>query len=307
MYVTPMQIELHREGLLMVINNGVKNAPSTYSDYTGGKVINSKQAYEEAVRHAGLGTFVQRDEAGLIEYDSPVMQGKVRWYPVLRSLGIKYSHQSKHRDLYGFVESQGKMLANSAVITMNLMGANYFFALAFPGGSSLTPDGVTIFNSAHPQTGTLTQSNFGTNPVSYLALEDGIQKIRGQVGDRGLPRYIQGGWNLMCTYANEGACQRAVYSSQISGSNANDTSKFVNTNIKKVTADPFVGVNDSTLLSCWTLIPSDKEENPFAYLSAEGVRTTSWYDGETDTLKFAAHMEGVMLSTGYLGTFGSHP
>ena len=118
MYATPMEIALHREGLLMVINDGVKKAPSTHAVFTGGKVINSKQAYEEAVRHAGLGTFLQREEAGQIQYDSPVMRGTVRWYPIIRSLGIKWSTQSKNKDLYGFVESNGKMLADSAIMTM---------------------------------------------------------------------------------------------------------------------------------------------------------------------------------------------
>ena len=199
------------------------------------------------------------------------------------------------------------MLADSAIMTMNLMAANFFANLAFPGGSSLSPDGQSIFSAAHPGVGTLTQSNLGTSPISYLALEDAIQQIKGQKGDRGLPRYNMGGWDLICTTANEGATTRAVNSKQIAGTNANDTAEFVSGRINRITADPFIGIDDATLLDIWMLVPSAKDENPFAYLSAESVRTTGWYDGESDVTKFSAHMEGVMMTSGWMGTFGSNP
>lgn len=303
----PFNIDLARIGLNSLINLGLEKMDPQYMNYVGG-TIKSKQAFERYGFHAGLGLFQQRDEGDLVSIDSVPQRFRFNIYPVIHSTGIKYSKQAEQKDIYGFIKGQAPMISQSANATLNLLAANTYMNLAFPGGSSVGPDGLTIFNSAHTTVGGSTQSNVGTAPMSYFALEDALTAIRTQTLDRDdMPRQVRGGFDLVCTPYNVAAAIRAVESSQISGTNANDTSKFVSTRINKVWDDQWVGYQMTSMRLAWALIPSAANENGNRFLQVDGLRTHVEYTGQNDTTAMFAHMENAFVNLGWQGMYGSKP
>lgn len=302
----PFNIDYARIGLNQLINLGLEQQDPQHMNYVGG-TIKSRQAFERYGFHAGLGLMQQRDEGDLVKLDSVPNRFRFNIYPVIHSTGIKYTKQAEQKDIYSFIKSQAPMISQSANATLNLMAANAFMNLAFPGGSSVGPDGLTLFNSAHT-TVSGTQSNVGTAPMSYFALEDALTAIRTQTLDRDdIPRVVRGGFQLVCTPYNIAAATRAIESSQIAGTNANDTSKFVSTRINKVWDDQWIGWQMPSMRLAWALIPSAANENGNRFLLVDGLRTHVEYQGQTDTTSMFAHMENAMVNLGWQGMYGSKP
>jgi len=300
-------VDLARVGLHMLINLGLKNIQPQYMEYVG-ETVQTKQAFERFAAHAGVGLFQQRNEGDLVKIDTPAQRWRFNVYPVIHSLGLKWTKQSEFKDMYGFIKGQAPMIAQAAVATQNLSATNTFMNLAFPGGSSLGPDGLTLFNTAHTTLGTSVQSNAGTAPISYFALEDALTNIRAQTLDRDdIPRQLLGGHKLICTPYNEAAAIRAVESSQIAGTNANDTSKYVSQRIKSVWADQYIGYQMSSMRLAWALIPANSAENGNRMLQVEGLRTHVEYKGENDIYMMFAHYENAFFNLGWQGTWGSKP
>jgi len=299
--------DLARVGFHALINKGLEKATPTHQRYIGA-TIRSRQAFELFAYHGGLGLFQQRDEGDRVKIDSVAQRYRQRVTPVIHSLGLQYTKQAQYKDLYDFIKSQGPLVAHSATSTINLLAANTFMNFAFPGGSSNSPDGVTLFNSAHPTQGSTTQSNLGTSVISYFSLEDALTAIAGQTLDReDLPRMVDGGFKLLVTPWNHAAAVRAVKSTQVAGTNANDTSEFVSGKVKDIVEDPYIGYQMSTMRLAWALVPMKSDENPHRFMQIEGLRTHVEYEGKTDTTSMFAHFENTFFTMGWQGTFGSKP
>ena len=299
--------DLARVGFYALINKGLESTDPMYQRYIAG-TIKSRQAFELFAYHGGLGLFQQRDEGDRVKIDSVPQRYRQRVTPIIHSLGLRYTKQAEYKDIMDFIKSQGPMVAQAANATMNVQATNFFMNYAFPGGSSFSPDGVTIFNSAHPTVGATTVSNLGTSVISYFALEEALTSIANQILDReDLPRIVNGGFKLFTTPTNNAAAVRAVNSIQVAGTNANDTSEYVGKKIKQIIEDPYIGWQMPSMRLAWALIPAAQNENPHRFMQIEGLRTHVEYKGEDDTTSMYAHYENTFFTMGYQGTFGSKP
>ena len=301
-YVTQEMLLIHREGLMKLINDGVEGAPSTWKLITP-RVISSRQAYEQVQTHAGLGFFEPMDEVGGVTYDAAIPRYSKTYTPIVRTLGVKFSKQSRQKDLYGFIKAMGPMLAEAAVVTMNLMAAN-LINLGFGGGTTC-PDGQAQFSAAHPLTTLSTYSNLGTSPLSGQALEDALQSVLAQVGDRGIPKYYPAGFKLVVGPLQSAIATRAVRSQGLQGTTDNDTNEFVSGLIKNVVVEQMIGFNQPSLIDAWALLPADEKNNPFFYIQVQGIETDVDKSIDFQEIKYVSDFEGTFDTWGWRGTFGS--
>lgn len=304
-YVTQEDLLIHREGLMKLINDGMVKIPAT-SQKISAKTINSRQAYEQVRTHGGLGLFQNMDEVEGVTYDRATTLHTKTYYPVVRTLGVKWSKQSKQKDLYGFVKAMGPMLAESAQATRNLLACNVL-TLGFSGGGVTSPDGKAMFASDHPLQSGGTQSNLGTLALSGSSLEDAIQQVLAQVGERGIPRYNGGGLNLFYGPPNGGIATRAVKSEGLQGTTDNDTNAFINGMIKDLVMDPLIGFGQSGLSDAWFLLPADQDRNPIFRLAVQDIETQSDYDINYMEASFVSDFEELWDTMGYLNTYGTNP
>lgn len=304
---TQQDLAAYRVGLYGYFNLGLEEQMDTTGIYVG-KTIKSKQAYEDFRFHAGVGLFPVRNEGENIFMDDIPKRFSFRVTPVIRSLGLAHTGQAEYKDMYGFIRGQGPMLAKAAQATKNLMACDTFFNKAFPGGTSVGPDGLTIFNTSHTTTGAAVQSNYGTSMLSVYSLEDALQSVNDQRSDRdSLPTDINGGFKLVVGTRLEALAYRVVNSTQIAGSNANDTNAWVNGRIKSIERDKFVNYGMSTLQNAWALVPAMKSENPFIELFIKDYSFEVDHIKRNDSVAFYSQFENVYAPIGWRGTFGSKP
>ena len=197
------------------------------------------------------------------------------------------------------------MLAEAAVATRNLLAAN-LLSNGFSSSGTVTPDGVSQFNSAHPLKTGGTFSNVTTNALTGPNLEAGIQSVRSQVGDRGIPKYYRGGFRLVVGSGLAGRAHRVARSAGLAGTADNDTNSWISGNIKEIVEDPMLDFGSSTLSENWHLIPANSKDSPFINVEVQGLETDNDYDMDHQMYKMAANFECVYDTLGWRGTYGAN-
>lgn len=295
---------IHREGLWKLINDGIEGQSATWQQIVP-NVVKTKQAYEEIQTHAGLGFFQNFSETQGVTYDTPVPRFTKRYTPIIRTLGVKHTKQTAQKDLYGFVKKLGPMVADSAVATLNLLAANVLNN-GFSSTLMPSPDGAALFSASHTiiQNGTV-DSNLGSTALSGLALETAIQAVMNQKTDRGIPRYFNGGFNLIVGPSLAGIATRAVESVGLQGTTDNDTNSFVRGSIRKIVVDPLIGFGGNGTQYSWFLVPADAKSNPLFKMDVVGLETATDYDIDHMVNKYVASFETLFDNLGWRGLYGA--
>lgn len=147
----------------------------------------SDQAYEEMVQLTGFGLAPEKAQGAGVTYDSEVQGFTTRATHIAYALGYIVTHEELQDNLYAQVsQSRAPSLARAFRQTKERVGAavyNRAFTSGYNGG-----DGVTLINTAHPNTSGGTWSNKLTvdADLSETALEDLIIQIMQATDDRGL-------------------------------------------------------------------------------------------------------------------------
>lgn len=304
---TQQDLLAYRVGLYGYFNLGLEEQVDTTGIYVG-KQIKSKQAFEQFRYHAGPGLFPVRNEGERVFIDDVPKRYTFTVTPIIHSLGLAHTNEAEYKDLYNFIRQQGGWLAKSAVATKNLMAADTFMNKAFPGGTTLGGDGVTLFSSSHTTTSATVQSNYGTSAMSTFALEDAIQQINDQRSDRDLlPTHVEGGFKLVTGPRIEALTHRVVKSTQIAGSNANDTNDWLSGRIKQIRVDKFINYGMTTMQNAWALIPAMDKENPLIELFIKDYSFVADELKRTNSIAFYAHFENLFAAPYWRGCFGSKP
>jgi hypothetical protein len=150
-------------------------------------VENSDQHYEEAWQVTGFGLVPIKGEGAGTAYDSEVQGFGSRFTHLTYSLGYIVTQEEIEDNLYEKVSgTRARALAFSNNQTVENVVANLYnrgFNSSYTGG-----DGVSLFNTAHPNTSGGTYSNMlavGAD-LSEASLEDLIIQVMGATDDRGL-------------------------------------------------------------------------------------------------------------------------
>jgi hypothetical protein len=147
-------------------------------------VRDSKRAYEEFVEITGLGTFTPKSEGDMIDYDK-VMQGwSTRFEHTTYAKGVQISMETAADDLDGAIVDMMPALAMSARVSIETTIWN---VLNNGFSTTLTPDGVSLFNDTHVLRGGGSYDNLLTGDLSIANLESAINMFDNMIDDRGLP------------------------------------------------------------------------------------------------------------------------
>lgn len=150
-------------------------------------VVSSEKNYEEYVQATGFGLAPRKSEGNGVAYDSEVQGFVTRIVNVSYGLGYIVSYEERQDNLYEIV-SKRRAMANAFSMrqTVENVCANTYnraFNSSFVGA-----DGVSLLNTAHPNTsgGTFSNKLAVDADLSEAALEDIIIQIMGVQNDRGL-------------------------------------------------------------------------------------------------------------------------
>lgn len=129
----------------MVIKDSLKELPPIYKDYTNVKTSSKK--FERQVSVTAFGDVPQKPEGEVYALDV-IRPGWTKDFTHLEfGMGFAETETAVEDDEYDVLIRSGEMLAFSARYVQEKMAADAFFNNAFTTETS--PDGVSLYNSAH--------------------------------------------------------------------------------------------------------------------------------------------------------------
>lgn len=156
-------------------------------------VKNSRKAYEDDFRIAGLGPLAQKTELGTTILDEPIKIGGVRYIHKTYALGVAISKEMRDDSQYAEILALAAMLGQSSYWTSELYGHDVYNN-GFDTSKYTGRDGVALFSTAHPIQGlgiTVANRPSVDADLSEAALEAAILNFDTQVNERGMPILFQ--------------------------------------------------------------------------------------------------------------------
>ena len=148
----------------------------------------SERSFEEELKLSGFGTAPVKAEGSAIAYDNAQEVWTARYNHETIAMGFSLTEEAMEDNLYDSRSSRyTKALARSMAYTKQVKAA-YPLNNGFSGGSFVSGDGVTLFNTAHPLVSGGTNSNTQSTPadLNETSLEAAVIQIAGWKDERGL-------------------------------------------------------------------------------------------------------------------------
>ena len=148
----------------------------------------SERSFEEELKLSGFGTAPVKNEGQAISYDNAQEVWTARYNHETIAMGFSITEEAMEDNLYDSLSSRyTKALARSMAYTKQVKAA-YPLNNGFSGGSFVSGDGVTLFNTAHPLVSGGTNSNTQSTPadLNETSLEAAVIQIAGWKDERGL-------------------------------------------------------------------------------------------------------------------------
>lgn len=178
--------QLLAPGINEIIFNDLTRHPEEYSQTFN--VSSSTRAYEEDVLMAGLGAVPLMPEGAAVVMDDPIQGGSYRYTHQAYGLGFQVTEQMYEDDQYGKIKTVANDFSRSIKQTVENTSANILTNAFTATTGTLTIDGVTLYNTAHPLLGGGTYSNRAATDISLSTT--GMQEINNlferMVDERGL-------------------------------------------------------------------------------------------------------------------------
>lgn len=148
----------------------------------------SERSFEEELKLSGFGQAQVKNEGAAIAYDNAQEVWTARYNHETIAMGFSLTEEAMEDNLYDSLSSRyTKALARSMAYTKQVKAA-YPLNNGFSGGSYVSGDGVTLFNTAHPLVSGGTNSNTQSTPadLNETSLEAAVIQIAGWKDERGL-------------------------------------------------------------------------------------------------------------------------
>ncbi len=165
--------QLLAPGLHDIIMDDYEAQPEEYSQIFN--VGPSTRAYEEEVLMAGLGAVPTKPEGEVIKMDDPIQGGSWRLTHQSYALGFQVTREMYFDDQYGKIKRVASDFSSSIKQTVEATAANVLNNAFTASTGTITVDGVTLFNTAHPLLGGGTYSNRCLTDISLSV--SGMQEI----------------------------------------------------------------------------------------------------------------------------------
>jgi hypothetical protein len=178
--------QLLAPGLYAIIYEDLDAQPEEYSQIFN--VGMSTRAYEEEVLMAGLGAMVTKPEGQVLVMDDPIQGGSWRLTHQSYALGFQVTREMKGDDQYGKIAQVAGDFSASIKQTVEATSANVLNNAFTASTGTLTIDGVTLFNTAHPLLNGNTYSNRASTDISFSisGMQELILLAEKSVNERGL-------------------------------------------------------------------------------------------------------------------------
>lgn len=179
--------QLLAPGLQNILFEWLQEHPEEYSQFM--KVETSDRAYDEDQVIGGLGLARTKLEGEQITYDDPIQGGSKRYLHTTFALGWQVTMEMLQDDRYDIMQKIPAELMKSCRQLWEQQAAN---TLTNGYSSTVTANGVSLFNTAQPLLGGGSYSNrlSTLSDLSVTSIQDLIISFENMVNERGLRMMI---------------------------------------------------------------------------------------------------------------------
>jgi len=178
--------ELLAPGLYEVMFNMMGRTPPSWMSTFN--VRDSKRAYEEDFKVAGLGSMVDKPEGVATTFDDPLKGNTVRYTHSSYGLGFRITREMYDDDLYDIMDGMAEELVQAAAYKIEVDAwsvLNNAFSASYTG-----QDGLSLCTTAHTRLdGGATIGNRPSTDVdfSFTSYQAALDHFKTLVDDRGRP------------------------------------------------------------------------------------------------------------------------
>jgi phage major head subunit gpT-like protein len=291
--------ELLAPGLNMKTFTAYRQHPELYRRFMN--VKNSKKAFEDDFRIAGLGPLAKKTELGTTILDEPLKIGGQRYTNLTYALGIAISKEMRDDAQYPEILALAEMLGQSSYWTTELYGHDVFNT-GFGTTKYTGRDGKALFATDHPIQGTgATVSNKVSTDLSEAGLEAAILAFDLQVNERGMPILLQPK-TLLIHPSNRMLAKRLLKSEGLPGvsftSQPNDVNPLKDEGLQAV-SDPWITDADS-----WAMF-AESSQVDLNFFWREMPDTMTWDDNNANATFHSIRQRHSVGFGDWRGTYGS--
>lgn len=274
----------------------------------------SEMAYEDEVEFSGLGPMLEKPEGESVAYTDAIQGGSKRYLHFTYALGSRMSFELFEDDQYKLTNQVPKAFARSAVFTREQVTWNVI-NLGFT--TTLTTDGVSLFNNQHPLLGgtnataagpglTNVIGAAGTYPnrpatdvdLSFTAIQLMVNQFERLVDSQGLPISIKPK-HIVVPPELKFIVREILGSPHKPYTSDNEINSLLNEDL-----DFFVGHFLSSQ-SAWFAL-AEKESHRLKHFTRRSLDEDYADDFDTRSLKAIAFMRFSAGATTWMGTWGSN-
>jgi hypothetical protein len=274
----------------------------------------SEKAFEDEVQFAGLGPMLEKVENDSVYYQDAIQGGTKRYIHLTYALGCRTSWELYDDDQYGIIRQVPKAIARSGRFTKEQTAWN-IFNNGF--GTTVTTDGVSLFNNQHPLLGGSLATNLGpglTNVIgavgtypnrpatdadlSFTALQLMINQSERLVDSQGLPIATKLS-TLIIPPELKMIARELLGSPGKPYTSDNEINAMLGEDLSYMVCHYF------TSQSAWFAVTS-KEGHQIKYFDRKPMDADYDDDFDTRALKQLATMRFSVGATHWLGTWGSN-
>lgn len=284
-------------GLNVLFGNSYKRYDNEYQAiYTESSSVRS---FEEDVKLSGFMAAPVKQEGAATVFDTAQEVFTVRYIHETISMGFALTQEAVEDNLYDSLSTRYVTeLAHSMHETKEIKAA----AVLNNGFTTyLSGDGVSLYNTAHPQVSAPAIANRPTVAVDFseTAVENALTQISAWTDDRG-KRINAQVRKLVVPYAGVWAASRVLKSELQTGTANNDINAVKNL---MAIPDGYVVNHYLTDPDAWFLLTN--VPNGFRYFNRVAMSTSSDGDFDTGNLRWKARERYSFGNSDYLSTWGS--
>lgn len=285
-----------------IIFDSLQELEPQYKKFTN--VKSSSKKFERVLSVTPFGDVPQKDEGQVYALDVVRPGWTKDFVHVEFGLGFEITETALEDDEFDVLIRSSEMLAYSARYVQEKQAADTFFNLSGPSGASQTPDGVSLFNTAHNLKG-------GGTARNMLAVDAdlSIDSLAMALQDTQLQTKLESGqlvaaidsFYLVVPPGNEMLAERLVSSSGMPGTAENDINPVKRRKRLDILVSPLITDADS-----WYLVAANKKMHGLtSYVRVPVKMAPRMQDPFTGNFIYKIRFRQSWGAWMWQGTFGS--
>lgn len=285
-----------------IIFTSLKELPAIYKQYTNMKTSSKK--FERVLSVTPFGDVPQKEEGQVYALDIIRPGWTKDFVHVEFGLGFEITETALEDDEFDVLIRSSEMLAWSARYVQEKQAADAFLNLSGPNGAAQTPDGVSLFNTAHVLKGGGTARNMLAvdADLSIDSLATALQDIQLQTKmESGQLVAPITSFNLIVPPGNEMLAERLLNSSGMPGTAENDINPVKKSRRIELIVNPLITDTDA-----WYLVAANKRMHGLtSYVRVPTKMAPKMQDPFTGNFIYKIRFRQSWGAWMWQGTFGS--